>query len=82
MGFDATKASVNFQKAKLVLLLDDISDGTQDAIVKVCRAKNVKYIRLPLKSTELIHILHKKSVLMSLSNQNLSSAILKLYQCK
>ena len=78
IGFDAVKTSILLKKSKLVLLLDDISIKTKKEIQRISDINNIKCVSLPLKSKDFTHIFYKKVVVISITDQNLSSAILQL----
>lgn len=78
VGFDSVKSSVMLKKSELVMLFDDISEKTKKEVVRICETNNRKYISLSLTSNDLLHVFHKKSVVISIENKDLVSAILKL----
>ena len=79
LGFDAVQSDVLCKNAKLIILLNDASKKTKKEVKTIADKYKVKSIILTLESKDLIHIFGKKIVVFSISNKNLSVAILNLY---
>ena len=76
VGFDSVKSSILSNKAKLVILLKDISEKTQKEIIHISNIYDCKYVFINLTSENFKHIFYKKVVVISIDDKNLSSAIL------
>lgn len=79
LGFDAVKSDVLCKNAKLIILLNDASEKTKKEVQIIAEKYKVKSLILALESKDLLHIFGKKIVVISISNKDLSMAILNSY---
>ncbi len=71
-GYDTVKDGVLSGKAVLVLVAEDVADGTRRRIARLCEEDECPLLALPLVMDDLADILHKPVGVLALTDPNLA----------